>query len=133
MTERKYAHEVYPQAAEYEVRPLAVEVPCLYARALGLATYSLDHSDLGKIVERINYMIASREIAFLADALLQGLTSDKAWEWAQQRADDETGEWVWERARHYGVDPEAIKAYPLREVAGDRVQPSQTAEESSHE
>lgn len=114
-TEQKYAHEIYPQAKGYEVRPLEVEVPCLYARALGLELgVTLDHSDLGLIVERINYMISSREVAFLADALHQGMTGIEAWTWAQRRADDETGEWVWERAVHYGVDPAVIKPYPLR-------------------
>lgn len=33
-TKRKYAHELYPHPAEGEVRPLAVEVPYLYARAV---------------------------------------------------------------------------------------------------
>ena len=31
-TKRRYAHELYPHAGEYEVRPLAVEVPYLYAQ-----------------------------------------------------------------------------------------------------
>lgn len=38
-TIRKYAHELYPHAAEGEVRPLAVEVPYLYARMVGLSPF----------------------------------------------------------------------------------------------
>ena len=34
-TKRRYAHELYPHADEFEVRKLAVEVPYLYARAIG--------------------------------------------------------------------------------------------------
>ena len=35
-TIRRYAHEMYPHAEEGETRALAVEVPYLYARAVGL-------------------------------------------------------------------------------------------------
>jgi hypothetical protein len=49
---------------------------------------------------------------FLADALLQGLAGDEAWEWMQQHASDETGELAWERAEHYGVPVGWIKPYP---------------------
>ena len=35
-TIRRYAHEIYPHAALDEIRPLAAEVPYLYARAIGL-------------------------------------------------------------------------------------------------
>lgn len=117
-TKRRYAHELYPHPGEFEVRPLAVEVPYLYARAHGMRVddtgwFDLFHSDEGKWVctQRTLLLIASRSAALVADALLQGLTGDEAWEWAHSRM-DEAGEWVWERAEHYGVPLDSIRPYP---------------------
>lgn len=113
-TKRRYAHDLYPHAADGEIRPLSVEVPYLYSRAIGLEVggtgwFGLHGHENG---DRITQLINAREIAFLADAMLQGLTGDEAWTWASERADDESGEWVGERAEHYGVDWNAIKPYP---------------------
>lgn len=119
-TKRRYAHELYPHAEEGETRPLAVEVPYLYARAAGLNVWGtswlgmLDGSgsDTTKLAaERINQMVAARRSAFIADALLQGMTGDEAWAWADQRGWDESGEWAYERAEHYGVLMDQIKPY----------------------
>lgn len=120
--DRKYAHEIYPHPQYGLVRPLAEDVPYLYARALGLepgdswhdALDSKDNARRALAMSRTNHLVAAREIALTADALLQGLSGDEAWKWAQERANEGSGEWIWERAVHYGVDPEAIKPYPLR-------------------
>lgn len=113
-TKRRYAHELYPHGNEYETRPLAVEVPYLYARADGLDIHGTGwfEADGKESGHRVHQMLDARMIAFLADALLQGLTGDEAWQWADQRAMEEDGSWVYERAEHYGVNPDLIKPYP---------------------
>jgi len=119
-TKRRYAHELYPAGGEWEVRPLAVEVPHLYAKAMGLEVEGTSWFDLLasdgdgplKAGNRIGQLVAARRLAFAADAMAQGLTGDEAWAWAQQHGNDESGELAWERAEHYDVDPYAIKPYP---------------------
>ena len=122
-TIRRYAHELYPHPDEGETRDLAVEVPYLYARAQGLVTWGtgwfdmLDptqpHDTRLLAVSRTNELVTAGHLALLADALLQGLTGQDAWEWATPRAEgDVLGEWVWERGTHYGVDLARIKPYP---------------------
>ncbi len=124
-TKRRYAHELYPHADEWEVRPLAVEVPYLYARAIGWdvqGTSWLDHPERGteaykthlrETNDRLALMIGAGQRALIADALLQGLSGQDAWQWAEERCGaDNLGEWIWERAVNYGVDPAAIKPYP---------------------
>ena len=116
-TIRRYAHELFPHGNEGETRDLAVEVPYLYARAVGLdgrGTSWNDRSDVGieRYLARTRELIAACREAFLADALLQGLAGQEAWEWADRRAWDETGEWAYDRASHYGVPVAQIKPYP---------------------
>ena len=113
-TKRRYAHELYPHGAEGEVRPLEVEVPYLYARALGLeidGTSWFDVQPRSVAADRTWHLVDARHRAFAADALFQGLSGEEAWQWAEQRAMEESGEIVWERAAHYGVDQDAIKPY----------------------
>ena len=121
-TKRRYAHELYPHAGEYELRPLAVEVPYLYAQAVGLAIFGTDWFDAFKgkgdkvgavlTTQRTMRLLDARHAALLADAIHQGLTGDEAWEWATSRYDEEGG-WVYDRAKHYGVPVEKIKPYPV--------------------
>lgn len=114
-TIRRYAHEIYPHGEEGEIRDLAVEVPYLYARAIGLQTYGtswMDGAKPGESGARTNDLCNARQIAFLADAMHQGLTGQEAWEWADMRSWDETGEWAWSRATLYGVPVYSIKPYP---------------------
>lgn len=119
-TKRRYAHELYPHPEEGEVRPLSVEVPYLYARAAGStpkgtgwhkAPWKTDEWAKTASHHHILLLIEARHKALLADALLQGMAGDEAWAWAEQRM-DEAGEWIYERATHYGVDPKRIKPYP---------------------
>lgn len=127
-TIRRYAHELYPHPDEWEVQPLTEAVPYLYARACGLEVWGTDWHALGwsddrtEIVDktalrvasdRTLLLIAARSAALHADALLQGLAGEEAWQWAEERACEETGEWVYERAAHYGVPVERIKPYPV--------------------
>ena len=113
-TKRRYAHEIYPRWSEYETRALAVEVPYLYAQAIGLEVWGTSCSSQSgeQFIDRTARLVYARERALLADALLQGMGGDEAWEWAESRADDESGELVRDRAEHYGVDYFAIKPYP---------------------
>lgn len=112
-TRRRYAHELYPHGEEFEVRPLDVEVPYLYARAVGFDVSGTSwFANPGEnSATRTTQMLDARHIALMADAMHQGLTGQAAWEWAESRMDD-SGEWIYERAAHYGVDTDAIKPYP---------------------
>lgn len=118
-TKRRYAHELYPHPAEDEVRPLAVEVPYLYARAIGLQVWdtgwfnSVGTPEKAEIAGgRTELLVNSRQIAFLADALLQGMAGEEAWAWVVEHASDETGELAYDRAVHYGVPVDDIRPYP---------------------
>ena len=118
-TKRRYAHELYPVGQEGGVRPLSVEVPQLYARAMGLEVWGTGWFAAPATPEgsqeaagRTIALVYARQAAFLADALAQGLTGDAAWTWAEEHLADETGELAYERAEHYGVDPNVIKPYP---------------------
>lgn len=120
-TKRRYAHELYPHSEEGQTRPLSVEVPYLYAQAHGLDLQGTDWHDLlagdrahSRLAgERTTRMIEARRAAFLADALHQGITGDEAWAWVDARHWDYEGEALWDRAEHYGVDPEQIRPYPI--------------------
>lgn len=122
-TIRRYAHELYPHPQEWEVRDLTVEVPYRYAIALGREPGGTGWCDLlldgspgavREASERTMAYIRAAELAFLADAIHQGLTGQTAWEWAQERVagGDAVGEWLYERATHYGVPAEHVKPYP---------------------
>lgn len=117
-TKRRFAHELYPHADEYEVRSLDVEVPYLYAMAQGFEIHDSGWSDADprEAMARTMYMIQARQIALLADAVKQGLVGDEAWKWAVEHYDVE-GSWVYERAEHYGVPVLEIKPYPCGEPA----------------
>lgn len=119
-TKRRYAHELYPHPDEFEVRPLAVEVPYLYALAIGLELDGTGWFDAPRQADawakeatncRVARLIDARRRALLADALLQGMTGDAAYGWAAPRLDPDGG-WVYGRADHYGVPVERIKPYP---------------------
>lgn len=111
-TKRRYAHELYPHGEEFEVRPLEIEVPYLYARAIGFDVQSTSwFENHGRAaVDRTNQLLDARHIALMADAMHQGLTGQEAWAWAETRMDD-SGEWIYERAEHYGVPIAGIKPY----------------------
>ena len=111
-TKRRYAHELYPHADEWETRELATEVPYLYARAIGFDVWGTGWFDNPRRdgAERMNQLLDQRRIALLADALHQGKTGQEAWAWADTRM-DESGEWIYQQAVHYGVDPDRIKPY----------------------
>lgn len=116
-TKRRYAHELYPHAEEGQARPLTVDVPYLYARAVGLEVhgtgwFDLEGDDLKMVGTRMTQLVTAYELAFVADALLQGLAGEDAWAWGQGRMGDVAAEIVGERALHYGVPYDQIKPYP---------------------
>lgn len=112
-TIRRYAHELYPHAADGETRSLAVEVPYLYARAAGLEVWDTGWfaAESAESGSRTMNLIDARRIALLADAMHQGLTGDEAWAWADEYAWDEAGEMVDDRALRYGVPTNDIRPY----------------------
>ena len=118
-TKRRYAHELYPAGEEGVVRDLAIEVPHLYAVAIGSEVWDTGwFAAIGsderrqEAADRTVQLVYTRQVAFLADAIAQGLTGDAAWQWAEDHLADETGELAYERAVHHGVDPDRIKPYP---------------------
>lgn len=126
VTKRKFAHELYPHADEFEVRPLALEVAYLYAIMVGLSVWDSDWYDVGHgrdaknpvdrphirlTNERIKAFIAAKEKALLADAMLQGMTGNTAWEWAMHRAVEDDSSSAYLRADFYNVPIEDIKPY----------------------
>lgn len=117
-TIRRFAHELYPHADEWEVRPLSVEVPYLLAHAVGASVFGtgwMDNPALGR--ERVGEAMASIQVALLADALHQGLTGDEAWAWAACGADGQAQhETAFVRALSYGVPVSLIKPYPCGPV-----------------
>ena len=112
-TKRRYAHEMYPHAEEWQTRPLEVEVPYLYARAIGFDMRGTGWFEAEPALcgARTHHMVDAQRIALMADAMLQGLIGQAAWEWVEDRMTDD-GEWIYQRAMHYGVDPDQIKPYP---------------------
>lgn len=112
-TKRRYAHELYPHAEEYEVRPLEVEVPYLYARAIGMNVTGTGWFDAENTERfgRTDQMISSRHIALMADTMLQGLTGQAAHEWVERHRDYE-GEMFYDAAIKHVPNHADIKPYP---------------------
>lgn len=104
-TKRRYAHEIYPHAEEWQVRPLALEVPYLLAMAVGASVFGTGWmEDPARGRHRVAEAMARIEIALLADALHQGMTGDEAWSWVACGGDGQAQhELAFERACHYGV------------------------------
>jgi hypothetical protein len=118
-TKRRYAHDLYPHPDEWQTRKLDVEMPYLYAQAIGHEVHGTgwfelrgSADELRQSVERTMDMVRCRQIARLADALHQGMTGDAAWEYADAASWDYEGELTYDRAKHYGVEIEKIKPYP---------------------
>lgn len=116
-TKRRYAHELYPHADEWETRPLEVEVPYRIARAVGFdvrgtSWFDMDTKDQARRSgERTMQMINEARIALLAVALHKGMTGDEAWRWADESCHEEMWR-LYEAAEEYGIDTNAIKPYP---------------------
>lgn len=112
-TKRRYAHELYPHADEWETRPLDVEVPYRLARAAG---FRLDGSgwstaDPARAMARTMEYLNEALIALLAVALHEGLSGDEAWQWVDVRLHEEIWQ-LWESCEKYGVPFDRIKPYP---------------------
>lgn len=113
-TKRRYAHEIYPHADEWQVRPLALEVPYQLAMAVGASVFGTGWmEDPASGRQRVAEAMARIEIALLADALHQGMTGEDAWTWVACGGDGQAQhELAYERAAHYGVPINLIKPYP---------------------
>lgn len=114
-TKRRYAYELFPEPDEGAAHSLADGMAYLYARAIGFSVQDTGWTEIEprtRAGDRVMQMLSYAQLAFLADALLQGMAGEEAWFWADQKSNEEVGEWLWERAVVYGVDPEQIKPYP---------------------
>lgn len=122
-TIRRYAHELYPHPEEGETRPLETEVKYLYAQWHGHNTFggdwfkrtnSDDPATKRLAMDRISYLVRLQQLALTADALLQGLTGQAAWDWMVEHHDVE-GEVTYDRAMKYLSDEELerIRPYPV--------------------
>lgn len=116
-TKRRYAHELFPHAEEWETRPLDVEVPYRLARAVGFDVNGTswftgdtkeEHRRNG---ERTMAMINETRIALLAVALHKGMTGDVAWTWVDSHMHEEM-ELLYVSCKEYGIDVDLIKPYP---------------------
>lgn len=115
-TIRRFAHELYPPAGEWEVRPLEMEVPYLLARVIGLSTWGTGFLDAEprEQLARIEELLLTTQLALLADALHQRLTGDEAWRYAEVGCDGQAAnEKAYERAEHYGIPIGRIKPYSI--------------------
>ncbi|WP_449279111.1 hypothetical protein [Leucobacter sp. GX24907] len=116
-TKRRYAHELFPHAEEWETRPLDVEVPYRLARAVGFQVegtswfYGETQEDLRRTGERTMQMLNETRIALLAVALHKGMTGDAAWAWVDSHLHEEM-EQLYRSCKEYGVDVDRIKPYP---------------------
>jgi len=114
-TKRRYAHELYPHPDEAEARDLSVDVPYLLARAWGLRIDGTSWTEVQPPTlagTRVSQHIEAAHLAFLADALLEGMNGQEAWEWATTKCGgDSLGEFLWERAVYRGVPVGQIKPY----------------------
>lgn len=116
-TKRRYAHELYPHAEEWETRPLDVEVPYRLARAVGFDVqgtswfYGETPEDHRRTGERTMAMLNESRLALLTVALHKGMTGDAAWEWVDSHLHEEM-ELLYEACQEYGVDVGLIKPYP---------------------
>ena len=120
-TKRRFAHELYPHGEEGEPRPLAVEVPYLIARAIGLGPdrewhdllTTRDPEKARLAASRTGHYIESATIALLAAALHNGLTGQDAWDYVASLTGDVIGEFLYDHALQVGVDPDQIKPYQI--------------------
>lgn len=121
-TIRRYAHELYPHADEFETRPLETEVPYLYARAWGIlptgtswfAMGAPDQPDTTRqlAAARTVEFVTAAFLAFLADALHQGLAGQDAWDWANERVADGAIRWNLATRSALYIEVAPIKPYP---------------------
>lgn len=124
MSDQKYAHEIVPHPDEGESRPLGTVVRYHYAQALAWHLAFAEVIRVGELGPRLDFALSQylshTHLAFLHDALAQGLADQGAADWAAVRIHPESPELVWERAVHYGLDPDEIRAYETtREAKGD--------------
>lgn len=110
MTDLKYAHEIVPHPEEGEVVDLPILVRYHYTQAQAWHL-SFAESINGDFDFPLSQYLGHAHLAFLHDALLQGLSGQEAADWASVRHHSESAELVWERADHYGINPDQIRPY----------------------
>jgi hypothetical protein len=116
--EKKYAHEIEPHPEEGEAVPLDRLVRYHYAQAQAwhLAFAEAISGDIGtaEFDFPLSRYLGHSHLAFLHDALLQGLSGQEAADWASVRHHSESAELVWERGVAYGLNPDAIRPYETK-------------------
>lgn len=121
MPETLYAHEIEPHPGEGETVPLDRLVRYHYAQALAwhlaFAKLIADDYASGELDLPLAQYLGHTQTAFLLDALAQSLAGQEAADWASVRNHSESAEIVWERAVHYGLNPDEIRPYETRRTA----------------
>lgn len=119
-TEKKYAHEIEPHPEEGETVRLDRLVRYHYAQAQAWhLAFAESLNERGPAFDfPLSQYLGHSHLAFLHDALLQGLSGQEAADWASVRHHSESAELVWERADFYGLDPDAIKPYETKRKSG---------------
>lgn len=125
MPETRYAHQIEPHPSEGETLLLDRLVRYHYAQALA---WHLSFAEtIAETIDgpRMDYALAQylghSHLALLHDALAQGLTGQEAADWASRRHHSESVEIAWERAAHYGLNPDEIRPYATRRNSCDHV------------
>lgn len=108
---KKYAHQIVRHPEEGEALPLNHLVRYHYAQAQAWHLSFVDALDSMNFDWPLSQYLGHSHLAFLHDALAQGLNGQEAADWASRRCHSESAELVWERAAAYGLDPDAIRAY----------------------
>lgn len=116
MTEKKFAHEIVAHPEEGEAMPLDYLVRYHYSQATGW------HLAFGEVLNEsgprfdlaLSQYLHHAHLAFLHDALHQGLAGQEAVDWVSVRNHSESAEWTWERAVACGLNPDEIKPYLVR-------------------
>lgn len=121
-TELKYAHEIVAHPDEGEAKPLDYLVRYHYAQAQAwhlafAAVIAEPEMDGARLDLALSNYLGHSHLAFLHDALAQGLAGQEAATWASELCHSESPELVWERADHYGINPDEIRPYETKRKA----------------
>lgn len=111
MTNSKYAHEIVPHPEEGETTPLETLVRYHYAQAQAWHLSFAEAINGNDFDFPLSQYLGHSHLAFLYDALIQGLIGQEAADWASVRHHSESAELVWERGDHYGINPDEIRPY----------------------
>lgn len=129
MTATKYAHEIVAHPEEGEAVDLLHLVRYHYAQAQAWHLAFAEAINSRDFDFPLSQYLGHAHLAFLHDALHQGLAGQEAADWASVRNHSESAELVWERADKYGLDVDQIRPYESKRKAKTTTPPDVAGEE----